>query len=347
MKPSEFNEILNSSPIPMVLIGTDQRIYGANMRASKLLGDGLVTRHYMTVLRQPALVETVETVLSGKEDRAETRFVATEALREVAYVVTVAKLDMADGRMAMASFVDTTDVQEAGQIRRDFVANVSHELKTPLTALLGFIETLRGAARNDPAAQDRFLGIMENEANRMNRLVSDLLSLSRVESEQRVRPETPTDVAGLLRSAALSLRPLADDAGIDLAVGPFENAVTVPGDADQLAQVFSNLIENAIKYSGRGAKVTITLERVERDLHLRGPSVAITVADTGEGFDPVHIPRLTERFYRVDSHRSRELGGTGLGLAIVKHIVTRHRGRLRIESEPGKGSRFTMILPTQ
>jgi two-component system phosphate regulon sensor histidine kinase PhoR len=216
-----------------------------------------------------------------------------------------------------------------------------------LTALLGFIETLRGAARNDPAAQDRFLGIMENEANRMNRLVSDLLSLSRVESEQRVRPETPTDVAGLLRSAALSLRPLADDAGIDIAVGPFDDAVTVPGDADQLAQVLSNLIENAIKYSGRGAKVTITLERVERDLHLRGPSVAITVADTGEGFDPVHIPRWAERFYRVDSHRSRELGGTGLGLAIVKHIVTRHRGRLRIESEPGKGSRFTMILPTQ
>ncbi len=345
MKPSEFNEILNSSPIPMVLIGADQRIYSANERAFGLLGDGLLSRHYITALRQPALVEAVESVLSGKNDRAETRFGLTEALREVAYKVTVAKIDTTEGRMAMMSFVDTTDLQQAGQIRRDFVANVSHELKTPLTALLGFIETLRGAARDDPTARERFLEVMANEANRMNRLVSDLLSLSRVESEQRVRPQEPTDVAGLLRSAALSLRPLAEDAGIEINVGAFDNVVLVPGDADQLAQVFSNLIENAIKYSGRNAEVTVTLEPVERDLHIRGRSVLITVADSGEGFDPVHIPRLTERFYRVDSHRSRELGGTGLGLAIVKHIVTRHRGRLTIDSTPGEGSRFAVALP--
>lgn len=346
MIQSDYSAMLNASPIPMVLIGADQRITAVSPGVGSLLGNGLLLRHYITALRQPALVDAVETVLSGREERSETRYSKTEAMREVEYTVTVARVQSSGGLMVLASFLDTTDLQEAGQIRRDFVANVSHELKTPLTALMGFIETLRGAARDDPAARERFLGVMANEANRMNRLVSDLLSLSRVESEQRMRPKTMADVAGILRSAALSLRPLADEAEIEIVVDDFEHEVMVPGDPDQLAQVFSNLIENAIKYSGRGKTVSVQLVRNDRDLHLRGPSVAISVIDNGEGFDPVHIPRLTERFYRVDNHRSRELGGTGLGLAIVKHIVTRHRGRLTIDSKPKEGSRFTVTLPS-
>jgi two-component system phosphate regulon sensor histidine kinase PhoR len=186
---------------------------------------------------------------------------------------------------------------------------------------------------------------MEHEAGRMNRLVHDLLSLSRVEAEERLRPTDPVDLAAVLRSVILSLRPLADEAGVTVAVHGIDAPRIVPGDADQLAQVFTNLIENAVKYSGRGAAITVTLGQPEQDPMIRGPAVSAVVADTGEGIEAVHIPRLTERFYRVDSHRSREKGGTGLGLAIVKHIVNRHRGRLKIESRIGEGSRFAVILP--
>jgi two-component system phosphate regulon sensor histidine kinase PhoR len=161
-----------------------------------------------------------------------------------------------------------------------------------------------------------------------------------------MRPTDPVDLAAVLRSVVLSLRPVADEAGVTMTLAGTEAPRIVPGDADQIAQVFTNLVENAVKYSGRGRTVAITLDLPGDDPALRAEAVAVAVADDGEGIDPVHIPRLTERFYRVDSHRSREKGGTGLGLAIVKHIVNRHRGRLRIESAPGEGSRFTVSLPT-
>jgi len=243
------------------------------------------------------------------------------------------------------SFQDITHVERAGQRRREFVANVSHELRTPLTALMGFIETLRGPAKDDPTARARFLDIMEGEAARMNRLVGDLLSLSRVEGDERVRPTGQVDIAGELRSTVHSLRPLAEEGEARLIVAAPDAPVVIPGDVDQLRQVFTNLVENAIKYGNRGVEVTMTLSEQDRDGALRGPSVRVQVADNGPGIDPMHLPRLTERFYRADSHRSRELGGTGLGLAIVKHIVNRHRGRLRVSSELGEGSVFTVILP--
>ncbi len=215
----------------------------------------------------------------------------------------------------------------------------------PLTALLGFIETLKGAARDDPAARDRFLSIMAREAERMNRLVRDLLSLSRVEAEERVRPTARIDIVANIHAAVAALRQLSDSAGVTVAVEGEPGPVIVAADADQMTQVFQNLIENGVKYGGAGKRVTVRIAREERDISLRGPAVRIDVIDEGEGIDPIHLPRLTERFYRVDSHRSREQGGTGLGLAIVKHIVNRHRGRFRIESEKGKGSTFSVILP--
>ena len=179
----------------------------------------------------------------------------------------------------------------------------------------------------------------------MNRLVRDLLSLSRVEAEERMRPAGKTDIAVLLRTCVASLQPLAEEAGVHLTLESPGGAVMVRGDADQLLQVATNLIENAVKYGGQGGRVEVMLEPPAQDVSVRGEAVRIVVQDHGEGLDPLHIPRLTERFYRVDSHRSREKGGTGLGLAIVKHIVNRHRGRLRIASRPGEGSRFTVILP--
>jgi two-component system phosphate regulon sensor histidine kinase PhoR len=336
---------LDAIPIPAVLVGADERLRRLNAPAGTLLGAALVGRHYVTALRQPELLGAVEGALRDGRP-SEATYLSSEASRETVWRATASPVKLeAGGQGVLVTFLDTTPMREADQMRRDFVANVSHELRTPLTALLGFIETLKGAARDDAAARERFLGIMEGEAERMNRLVRDLLSLSRVEEAERMRPTDPVEITGLVASVALTLAPMAEAQGVTLTVENLPAPLDVPGDDDQLRQVLSNLLENAIKYSGRGAAVTVTLRRSEQDALLRAPAVAIAVSDTGEGIDPVHIPRLTERFYRVDSHRSREMGGTGLGLAIVKHIVNRHRGRMRVESEPGRGSTFTVTLP--
>jgi len=222
---------------------------------------------------------------------------------------------------------------------------VSHELKTPLTALLGFIETLNTSARADASARERFLKIMEREAQRMNRLVSDLLSLSQVEAVERMRPNEVVDVSRLLQETATTLAPVAEARGVRLHVVNADRLVKMAGDKDQLRQVFINLIENAIKYGGPNNEVSVTLSDIRYQTRLRCEGIAISVADKGPGIDALDIPRLTERFYRIDSHRSREMGGTGLGLAIVKHIVSRHRGVLKIDSAVGKGSEFKIILP--
>ncbi len=340
-----YAALINAAPIPLVLVGPDERLIAINPAAEGLFGTGLVSRHFVAALRQPALFECLEKVLAGRSETAETRYNTSEGSRETTFAVTAARVRHGTAPAVLVSFVDTTDLQEAGQMRRDFVANVSHELRTPLTALLGFIETLRGAARDDPAARDRFLQIMEREAGRMNRLVQDLLSLSRVESQERQRPQESAEIPGILRSVVSSLAPIAEESGSQITLNGADRDLTVPGDADQLAQIFSNLIENALKYGGDGSHVEVSLTGPDPAPSLRGDAITITVSDDGEGFDPIHIPRLTERFYRVDNHRSREMGGTGLGLAIVKHIVARHRGRLKIESAPGDGARFSVVLP--
>ena len=215
-----------------------------------------------------------------------------------------------------------------------------------MTALLGFIETLGGAARDDAAARERFLNIMANEANRMTRLVDDLLSLSRVEEDERVRPLEHVDLRALLSSVIKGLEPQAEAAGIVVNLTGEGHDEMVPGDAGQLVQVFTNLVENGIKYGTTGKAVTLTLSARAQHPRLRAEGVQISVADQGDGIASHHLTRLTERFYRVDNHRSREVGGTGLGLAIVKHIVNRHRGRLVIESAQGEGTTVSVFLPT-
>ena len=336
------NAILEAVPIPALIVDADERIGAANVQAQTLLGQGVQDRHFTTALRQPDVAEAIEGCLRDGLPR-QARYLSNDGAQDTAFDATCRSLGT--GGSILVCFQDVTHVEQAGQMRRDFVANVSHELRTPLTALIGFIETLRGAAAEDPAARERFLGIMAEESNRMNRLVGDLLSLSRVEGQERIRPRDPVDVAGLIRSVLNALRPLAEDAEVRFVVSGAGAEMTVPGDTDQLRQVFTNLIENAIKYGGSGGEVSVTLSRSDRDSALRGPGLRVVVADQGPGIDPLHLPRLTERFYRADSHRSRQLGGTGLGLAIVKHIVNRHRGRLRVESELGKGAAFTVILP--
>lgn len=337
--------LLDAAPLAQLLVQPDERISAANGLALDLLGRGILERHYITALRQPDLLDCIERVLSGRSNTAEALYLASRARGDVTYRVLAASVDLESGRGILVSFVDITDLQAAVQMRRDFVANVSHELRTPLTALLGFIETLRGAAKADADARDRFLSIMDREATRMNRLVRDLLSLSKVEADERLQPAESVDVAGLVKTAVSALAPVAEEASVTIHAQGTGEPRLVKGDHDQLSQVVANLLENAVKYGASGGAVWVDLDVDEANPVLRAPAVTISVTDKGEGFDPIHIPRLTERFYRVDPHRSREMGGTGLGLAIVKHIVNRHRGRLRIETAPGEGSRFSVILP--
>ena len=338
-----LQEMLDALPMPALAIDGAERITAANAAASTLVGQSIVGRNFVTILRQPALIETVEAVLRDSKPRT-SRYLDNDGVQDTTFEVSARV--MPSTRVILLCFTDITNLEQAGQMRRDFVANVSHELRTPLTALMGFIETLRGPARDDAAARDRFLDIMATEAGRMNRLVGDLLSLSRVEGEERVRPRDMVNLTGILGSVLRTLRPLAEDAGVTLEADLGEEPVEIVGDADQLMQVFTNLVENAIKYGASGKRVTVRMVPADRDPALRAPGVRVHVIDYGPGIDPIHLPRLTERFYRADSHRSRALGGTGLGLAIVKHIVNRHRGRLRVASDLGQGAQFTVVLPT-
>ncbi|MBD9528284.1 ATP-binding protein [Paracoccus sp. PAR01] len=344
MSPDLLAQLLAAVPVPMAVVDAESRLIGGNDAMESLLGPVPSGRPFVTLLRHPEVNAALDSVLAGSP-RA--RLNATMQTRngKVMCEVTVTPMDLSKGRAAGITIEDRSRDEETGQMRRDFVANVSHELRTPLTALMGFIETLRGPARNDPAAQERFLDIMGREAGRMNRLIGELLSLSRVEQDERRRPVESVDLAALLRSVVTTLSPSATAAGVRIEAQVGDGQVTLPGDADQLVQVFHNLIENAVKYGGSGGVVRVQLERLEHEPVLRGPAWTVTVEDEGEGIEALHLPRLTERFYRVDAHRSREQGGTGLGLAIVKHIVNRHRGRMKIESARGKGSRFMVILP--
>lgn len=328
--------LLAGVPMPAMLVRRDERIEAANPPALALLGEAVIGRNPAMAVRTPAVLEAIGTA-SRRGGVHEARTTLRRDGQEQLFQVTVSAQD---GDMVLVVFRDVTEEEKAGEMRRDFVANVSHELRTPLTALMGFIETLKHAARDDAKARDMFLGIMEAEAGRMNRLVRDLLQLSRVEAEERVRPKDEVALLSLLEGVISSLQGVAEKTGdrVDLTGDP----VTLPGDADQLTQVFTNLIENALKYGKAGQVVRVSLSPEET---VRGPAVRVEVADQGEGIDPIHLPRLTERFYRVDTHRSREMGGTGLGLAIVKHIVSRHRGWLRVESVVGEGSRFSVVLP--
>jgi two-component system phosphate regulon sensor histidine kinase PhoR len=239
---------------------------------------------------------------------------------------------------------DRTRMAKAEALRRDFVANASHELKTPLASISGFIETLQGHARNDPEATERFLAIMARQAERMKRLVEDLLSLNRIEINEHVRPRDEVDLGALVWEVASGLSPLALSEGATLTVELPREGPVVLGNREELAQVFVNLIDNAVKYAGGSGPIRVHL--ADAAGAPRPGMLGVTVADRGPGIAREHLPRLTERFYRVNAARSRERGGTGLGLAIAKHIVNRHRGDLSIASTVGEGARFTVWFPT-
>ncbi|MEO9862644.1 MAG: ATP-binding protein [Yoonia sp.] len=332
--------LLNSVKSPIVIIGPDQRISMQNPAATELLNLDFTGRNYVTALRQPALLDAIDHARrDGTQKTA--RFIVRSGNADQTFEAIV----VPESGQTLIILEDQSAEQDVNSVRRDFVANVSHELRTPLTALLGFIETLQGPAKNDPKAQERFLGIMATEADRLRRLVDDLLSLSRVEETERSRPTDPVDLTTIVGQSVDLLDPIATTAGTHLTVELPADPVTVPGDPAQLQQVLHNIIENAIKYGASESGITVAIHPERFEKSLQQDCVRITVQDHGIGIPARHLFRLTERFYRVDDHRDREMGGTGLGLAIVKHILNRHRGRLVFESVEGQGTTVTILLP--
>ncbi|MGY2048127.1 ATP-binding protein [Methylobacterium sp. JK268] len=338
--------LLANIPDPVILIDRRALVIEANAAARALL-PALRPKYPLSfALRDPGVLDGIETVLHAGEPLKilYSPRVPTERTFEVQIGAMKGSADEGGEPNLVLFLRDLTSAKRLETMRVDFVANASHELRTPLASLLGFIETLQGPARNDPAARDRFLAIMREQALRMTRLIDDLLSLSRIELRAHVPPTTPIDVEPLARQIVDSLDPLAEERGATVTLETEATPLTVLGDRDEILRLVENLVENAVKYGGDGGRVTVRLSRRPAGAG-RPPQIEIAVSDDGPGIAPEHLPRLTERFYRVDAASSRQQGGTGLGLALVKHILNRHRGRLAIESVPGEGSTFRALLP--
>jgi two-component system, OmpR family, phosphate regulon sensor histidine kinase PhoR len=342
--------VLAALPDPLILLDERRRILRANAAATELLGMRLVDRDLAVALRHPAVLAAAEAVLRGEGGRIVEFETTTPVERHLSARFAPLRPLTAEGAALVLTLHDLTTVKRSERLRADFVANASHELRTPLASLIGFIETLRGPARDDGAARQHFLSIMAEQSQRMKRLVDDLLSLSRIEMNEHRPPTERVDLARLVPTVIDLLDQRAAARNMEIKLDLPADLPPVLGDPDELAQVFQNLLDNAIKYSRPGTPIEVGARPSPRVLSGARPgeragTIAVMVRDHGDGIAREHLPRLTERFYRVDAARSRELGGTGLGLAIVKHIVNHHRGALEIDSEPGQGSVFTIYLP--
>jgi two-component system phosphate regulon sensor histidine kinase PhoR len=335
-----LDAMIASLPDAAMVLDRDTRVIAFNA-AARVIAPALARGAAASLaLRVPDVVEAVRDVAANREPRT------VEFSQRVPidrwFAAHVRPLGGAPSGMILLVFHDLTPVHRAEIMRADFIANASHELRTPLAALSGFIDTLLGSARDDADARTRFLAIMKTQATRMARLIDDLLSLSRVELTEHMHPEAPVDLVPIVRQVVDGLQTLAQDRNVEIRIAHPAAPVMVAGDRDELTRVFENLSENALKYGGNGKRVDIGFsETASPD----GAAVLVTVRDYGPGIAAEHIPRLTERFYRVDVSQSRAEGGTGLGLALVKHILNRHRGKLSIESEAGKGATFMVRLP--
>ena len=324
---------------PAMIIDSDERVFAINESMKTLVPTIRMKDPLALALRTPDLLDAVRLIISGSPAQS-TQWREHVPVERV-FDVYVSPLDMGTNeRCALVTMRDLTEVKRTERMRVDFIANVSHELRTPLASLLGFIETLQGPAREDKSAREHFLGIMADQGRRMSRLIDDLLSLSRVEQHQHLHPTAQVDLVSIVRQVVESYAPITPERRVSLCLDT-PDTLNVIGDRDELIRLAENLIGNAIKYGSLANQDT----RVEISVSTIGSEASLCVRDHGAGIPSEHIPRLTERFYRIDAGASRANGGTGLGLALVKHIVLRHRGRLKITSHLGDGSRFEALLP--
>ena len=331
----------DAMPDPCILIDRRSVIVHCNPPVAEHFPGAVTGNPISYTLRYPALLSAIGKVRTTGQ--AETIELQRSTPTQTWYRAVISPLE--HGMLAEDTLVITlyslTEARRLESLRSDFIANASHELRTPLTSLAGFIDTLLGPAANDPEARERFLGLMRNQATRMAKLIEDLLSLSRIEMRQHMRPTSDVEIVGVVREVSEALRQMAEDAGLQLVLELPEAPLTVTGDRDELYEVCENLIENAIKYGTDGKQIEVAVTPVSGR---QGIVAQVSVTDHGAGVAPEHVPRLTERFYRVDAESSRKKKGTGLGLAIVKHIVNRHQGQLTIRSAPGAGTRVEILL---
>ena len=334
--------LLRDLPVPVLVLDADSVVIQCSEAARQVLWVDPLGRRLSGVFRSPQLLDAVYAAIeSGEAASLEFTSIRAGQSRFRALLRPVDKADGTAGKGAARLLITLDDVTKERQVEKmriDFIANASHELRTPLAAISGLVETVRGPARDDVENRERFLGIIAEQTGRMTRMVNDLLSLSRIELEENNPPTEVQDLRAIIMEAVAAMEPLAAETGNRIEPDLPEDLPPVPGVRDEITQVFVNLIGNAIKYGGPGLPIRIFSTRSERN-------IAVTVQDFGPGIDAATIPRLTERFFRVNKADSLKRGGTGLGLAIVKHIMNRHRGELRIESTPGEGARFTVRFP--
>jgi two-component system phosphate regulon sensor histidine kinase PhoR len=342
-----IDAVIGGIPAPTIVLDRDGKVLAFNAPAAGIAPALRSGEPALITLRMPEVVDAIRRV-SATGERQRVEYVQRVPL-ERWFEVFVCAVSMPPGEgqpgrdMLVMTFNDLTPLRRVEEMRADFVANASHELRTPLAALSGFIETLQGPAKDDAPARERFLAIMRSQAARMARLIDDLLSLSRIELNAHLRPSTPVDMAPMLKQVVDGLQMLARERNVEIRIDAPPEPLTVLGDRDELVRALENLVENALKYGANGKRVEVALSRgTSRD---GADEVRVAVRDHGPGIAPEHLPRLTERFYRVDVAGSRAQGGTGLGLALVKHVLNRHGGRLNIESAPGAGATFTLHLP--
>ena len=329
--------IVDALPHPALILNFEFKIQCANSAAASLFDADLTGMDFVRVLRQPGAIECLSK--AAQTNKLKTCDLVLHLQTPRTYKASAAPLVGLGTDCILFTLIDISAEIDAEKSRSTFVANVSHELRSPLTSLMGIVETLQGPARNDVKARDNFLNLMHGETQRMSRLVGDLLSLSKLEAKEHLPPEGEVDIPRLIRRIIAVLSESKPDYKNRVVLEAPDDLSNIIGDRDELTEVFQNLIENALKYSEPKTPVNVNILQTDT-------TIKITIADQGEGIAPEHLPRLTERFYRVDKGRSRETGGTGLGLAITKHILNRHRGRLSIESKIGVGSVVSVTLPS-
>jgi len=318
---------------PTLIVGEDGRVTLSNASSRKLLGEGVEGAILSQVIAHPAATEWLERGEHGPAEEVELSAIGGSRRHWLMRMVPL------DGGSLLIRLIDRSETHAAEQMRVDFVANASHELRTPLATLIGYTETLREQADVlDAETRERFLSVVDDEAHRMQSVVEDLISLSRIEAERFSTPTDAVPLEPLIAQVVENSRRSARERNSELQVRVAPDLPPIAADSGQILQLLDNLVTNALRYGAPGTPVTISADTEHAMVHL-------IVADQGEGIAPEHIKRVTERFYRVDTSRSRALGGTGLGLSIVKHIVERHRGRLTIESKLGEGTKMHVLLP--